>query len=376
MAIFMSDTRHKTNRDGVYYREAKTRKHKGRLDRTYCYEIRDESGRKKYINVGRASQGITEELAWIVRVDALSKRNTGEHVETAREQKGKTLDRIMAAYMDWRKAEGKYTAQEQSRYDKHIKPAFGALPISHITLDRLDKFKADKLPVLAPSSVKKLFILMRAAINHAISRKLYKGPNPVEAQAGFSAPREDNEAKRFLTKEEAEKLLAELEKRSTQLYHMAFVALYTGMRSTEIFGLKGSDIDENNSLAVITAKGRKREVVHLHERVLAILIQYRTRPDALLFPDTNGNRYKNTPDTFSRAVAALGMASDDNKQRVIFHTLRHTFASWLAQSGKVTLLELKEIMRHKRIETTIRYAHFIPGEQRKKLSVLDSFMPD
>ena len=37
--------------------------------------------------------------------------------------------------------------------------------------------------------------------------------------------------------------------------------------------------------------------------------------------------------------------------------MRHTFASWLAQSGKVTLMELQKLMRHKNITMTMRYAH-------------------
>lgn len=362
--------------EGVYYRESTGRKHRGKPDRTYSYTLR-EAGQKKYIHVGRASENFSEEIAYQMRLAALSKINKGESVETFSDKKNNTLDKIMAVYMVWRKAEKKHVVQDQNRYDKHIKPVFGALPIAHITTDRLNKFKDDKLAVLAPSSVKKLFVLMRAAINHAILNKKYKGPNPVDAQAGFSPPEEDNKAKRFLTKEEAEKLLAELAKRSQQLHDMAYVALHTGLRPTEIFGLKGADIDEQNSLAIFVAKGGAEEKVYLSKKILDVLLQYRTRPDALLFPDTNGNRYQNVPDTFGRAVKALGMDSDDNKQRVIFHTLRHTYASWLAQSGKMTLVELKEAMRHKRIETTMRYVHFIPGEQQKKASaIISSIMPE
>ena len=377
--------------EGVYYRESKTRKYKGKPDRTYSFTLRD--GKKKYINVGRASENKTEELAHQMRLAALTKVHEGGSVETFAEKKTQTLDTLMNAYMDWRKAEGKHTIQEQSRYNKHIKPVFGPMPVNRITLVSLENFKAEKLATLAPASVKKIFILMRAAINHAIARKKFRGTNPVTAQAGFSTPPEANQAERFLSREEAHALLMELEKRSTQLYHMAFIALYSGMRATEIFGLKGADIDENNTVAIITAKGGERQPVLLKKEVLDVLKQYRTTPGALLFPNTKGKRYSDIPDTFERAVNAVGLndtgefAIDtkgkripvritDTKYRVIFHTLRHTFASWLAQSGKIEIYELKKLTRHKRFEMVERYAHLIPGEQRKKLTILDKFMPE
>ena len=379
--------------DGVYYRLLK-RKYKGKPDRSYSYTLRD-SGKKRYINAGRASEGMTEAIAYQLRLDALTKLHRGENVAALADKKSQTLNKIMDAYMAWRESEGEYASRDWSRYNKHIKPTFGALPISSITLALLDKFKAAKTidKANAPSSVKKMLSLMRAAINYAISRKLCSGPNPVEAQAGLTIPKEDNRSERFLAKQEAHDLLEELERRSQQLRDMAFVALYTGMRSTEIFGLRGADIDAINSIATFTAKGRDRETVSLRPRVLEVLQRYITRPDALLFPNSIGQRYSDVPDTFNRAVNAVGLNDtgeyitdskgkrvpgriSDNKHRVTFHTLRHTFASWLAQSGTVTIIELKEAMRHKRIETTMRYVHFIPSEQHKKLALIDALMPD
>ena len=57
-----------------------------------------------------------------------------------------------------------------------------------------------------------------------------------------------------------------------------------------------------------------------------------------------------------------------------FHTFRHTFASWLAQSGKVTLFELKNLMRHQNVNMTLRYAHLFPGQESEKLSIIDALL--
>jgi len=55
---------------------------------------------------------------------------------------------------------------------------------------------------------------------------------------------------------------------------------------------------------------------------------------------------------------------DDPRQRVVFHTLRHTFASWLAMSG-TDIYTIKELMRHKTLTMTMRYAHLIPDAKRR-----------
>jgi integrase len=82
------------------------------------------------------------------------------------------------------------------------------------------------------------------------------------------------------------------------------------------------------------------------------------------------------PQPFGFAVKRLGFAPEDGDSlyAVTFHTLRHTFASWLAQSGKVSLIELQKLMRHANINMTMRYAHLIPGQETEKLSVIEDIL--
>ena len=53
----------------------------------------------------------------------------------------------------------------------------------------------------------------------------------------------------------------------------------------------------------------------------------------------------------------------DARHKVVFHTLRHTFASWLAMAG-TDIYRIKTLMRHKTITMTMRYAHLIPDATR------------
>ncbi len=60
---------------------------------------------------------------------------------------------------------------------------------------------------------------------------------------------------------------------------------------------------------------------------------------------------------------------DDPRDKVVFHTLRHTFASWLAIQG-TPILTLKELMGHKSLAMTERYAHLMPDVKREAIKGL------
>jgi site-specific recombinase XerD len=60
---------------------------------------------------------------------------------------------------------------------------------------------------------------------------------------------------------------------------------------------------------------------------------------------------------------------EDTRYRVVFHTLRHTFGSWLAIRGE-SLQTIKELMGHRRISQTQRYAHLSPDMKRQAVEGL------
>ena len=60
-------------------------------------------------------------------------------------------------------------------------------------------------------------------------------------------------------------------------------------------------------------------------------------------------------------------------ERETFHTLRHTFASWLVQRG-LTLLEVKDTLGHQTITMSARYAHLAPDHLRAAVAVLDGVL--
>ena len=71
-----------------------------------------------------------------------------------------------------------------------------------------------------------------------------------------------------------------------------------------------------------------------------------------------------TPVGYTSAVKEAGI------ENLHFHDLRHTFASRLVMAG-VDIRTVQELMGHKTISMTLRYAHLAPGHKRSAISVLD-----
>lgn len=65
-----------------------------------------------------------------------------------------------------------------------------------------------------------------------------------------------------------------------------------------------------------------------------------------------------------------GLDENDRKNRVIFHTLRHTFASHLAING-TPIFTIQKLMNHKDIKMTLRYAKLSPDSGREAIEKLE-----
>ena len=65
----------------------------------------------------------------------------------------------------------------------------------------------------------------------------------------------------------------------------------------------------------------------------------------------------------------------DTRSKVVFHTLRHTYASWLVQSGE-DLYVVKELMGHSTIAMTERYAHLAPKNKKGSVTKIEAIWND
>jgi len=80
--------------------------------------------------------------------------------------------------------------------------------------------------------------------------------------------------------------------------------------------------------------------------------------DDFIFHRPDGSPWRDIGDSMDRLFAAAGLNPKGTRRRdrITLHSLRHTFASWLAISG-VSLRRIQELLGHKSIVTTERYSH-------------------
>jgi len=212
---------------------------------------------------------------------------------------------------------------------------------------------------LSPRSIKYSLAVVRQVFNFARRNGVFLGENPV---LRVTLPQEDNRRMRFLTSEEATILLHTLYEKNHQLFEIALLSLHCGLRSKEIASLTFGDIDvDRKQIFVKDSKNKLNRVAYMTEDVKEMLCEKdEGEPDELVFRDHHGQKLKDyfISTQFSRILGTLGFNDGitDRRQKVVFHTLRHTFCSWLVQNGE-SLYTVKELAGHKTLSMTARYSH-------------------
>jgi integrase len=331
----------------------------GRQDRSYdiCWQ---EDGKKRWRTLGRLSEGMTADRAHEIRLGILRELKAPRP-----EPLDPTIEEIAR---DWlgRREHGRSTI---SILHTKILPHLGDIRMSG--LDRIalhDARDAMLARGLSASTVTSTFATLSHMLQDAREHGLWQGVNPVSKAAGFRYPRVDNGGERFLSEDEAARLLAAL---IPWWRDAARLTLYTGIRLGEIFNLRVEDTDAANGVVMIRGKGGARQPLLLTPEAAGILtrrIREHPRPDGLIFGRKDSS-------FFRRTVKRLGFNEGvtDRRKRVWYHTLRHTFASWLVQKG-ADIYAVQTLMRHRSIKMTQRYAHLSPRVMRDKLQIIRETM--
>ncbi len=247
-----------------------------------------------------------------------------------------------------------------------LKGYFSGKYLHEITPHLIEKFKSDRLQEttrkekgLKPATVNRQLIVLKSLYNRAIDWGKYKGENPVKKVKFF---KENNTRVRFLEPNELVKLLSCC---VGTLKPVMIVALHTGMRKSEILGLKWLDCDFRRSIIYLrdTKNGERREVP-MSEPVKTALIGVRRNPKSdYIFCHKDGTQIRDIKKSFFTAISKSGIKD------FRFHDLRHCFASYLVMNG-VALNTVREILGHKSMDMTLRYAHLSPDHRKQAVDIL------
>ncbi len=181
--------------------------------------------------------------------------------------------------------------------------------------------------------------------------------------------RENNARSRWLACDEEAKLREAIEEHFPE--HMAEFdfALNTGMRLGEMYALNWENISLKQRIVTVPlSKNGEFRYVPLNGIARAALDALRNRGKAFgpVFLNSRGERLTSPRYWFEPAVETAGI------QDFPWHCLRHTFASRLVMAG-VDLKTAQELMGHKSIQMTCRYAHLAPKPQLAAVEKLSSW---
>lgn len=376
---------------GIRCREHPSRKHGVKPDRYFVLRFTVD-GKTQQEALGWASEGMTLAKARIELARLKEAKRTGEGARSLRERRKQEEKRRKAQeiaerlsgekisfsmYWDkfyWpaqaHKAKGSQVA-EDALWKKWIKPVIGSISLDSLGAAALEQIKSNMLTDgKSPASIKYALAVVSQVWNMAFRSGIVTGVCPVKH---VILPKKDNRRQRYLNKREAEEFLEVLAKRSPISRDMAILGLDCGLRFGEIASLCWEDCDFNREQMLIRdPKARANRYAFMTQRVKDMLLQRRTVGGAgFIFLDKNGNKLGRISNTFRRiADEMFNNDINDSRLKVCFHTLRHTFASWLVEAG-IGLYEIKELMGHADFSMTQRYSHLSPEGLRKAIRVLD-----
>ena len=256
----------------------------------------------------------------------------------------------------WEEAVLRYLEETTEKRDHHgdrqrlawLHPYLEGHRLDTISRDQIDRIMAQR-PELKPASINRYLATIRA-----ILRKAQREWGWLDAIPTLRLREEPKRRVRWITQEEATRLLAELPE---HVASMAEFSLATGLRLSNVTGLRWNQIDLGRRIAWIHAdqnKSKKDLSVPLNDNATEVLRQQWGQHPEFVF-NYAGHPIKR-PDilTWQRACQKAGITD------FRWHDLRHTWASWHVQAG-TSLQTLMELGGWSSYDMVLRYAH-LAGE--------------
>ena len=387
-----------TSYPGVRYRDHAKRKHGIKPDRYFFIRYKLE-GKDKEEGVGWASAGMTAEKANKILAEIRENLLKGTGPRTLEEQReqneakrladekakeeaerrnvpfGSFFDKQYMPVQEVKKVSGSIVA-EKNLYTKWIKPILKNVSLPDITVAHIEKLAVSmKKAGKSPSTIKYAIAVVSQVWNFARDREIVDRESPTRR---FKKPKLDNKRVRYLTEAEARLLLDTLWKRSTDVHDMTLFSLFSGARASEIYGLRWADVNiEQGTIYLRDTKAKVARHVYITQEMREVITRrYEGQGrNELLFPSRKGTAVARISNTFEHVVAELGFNEGvaDIRQKVVFHTLRHTFASWLAQRA-VPLYTIAKLTGHSELRMVERYAHLAPDGVKEAAMLLEGAM--
>jgi integrase/recombinase XerC len=275
------------------------------------------------------------------------------------------MQKHIFAFLSYLKSERNVSPHTERSYLSDLEQFFeflGTKDVTEVDHQALRQFMARLMKDdIKKSSIARKLSAIRSFFKYLNREGILTG-NPARL---VSTPRREKRLPAVLTADDAQRLMevpAATESGDPDIIlrdRAVLETLYsTGIRASELTGMNRDDIDRNDRLIRIRGKGRKERVVPIGHTALAALETYlngtsKVTDHAAVFTGPTGKRL--TVRTVQRILEnyrkKLGLS-----QKASPHTLRHSFATHLLESG-ADLRAIQELLGHASLSTTQRYTH-------------------
>lgn len=227
-----------------------------------------------------------------------------------------------------------------------LDPYLRSKKLSEIDRDFIEWIAKNKEKAnVSPATVNRVLELLRAILNRA-----HKDWGWLEATPIIRMRKVENRRVRWLTKQEANRLLKEL---PSHLREMADFSLATGLRESNVTQLKWHQVDLDKKHALVHAdesKTKRAIPVPLNKQALSILKSQMDKHPVYVFTYQGKSVSRCNNHAWRKALVRAEIKD------FRWHDLRHTWASWHVQNG-TPLHELQQLGGWSNYETVLRYAH-------------------
>ncbi|MDM5264517.1 site-specific integrase [Sulfurovum sp. XTW-4] len=338
------------------------------------YAVRYTHKGKRYDKViGRHSEGIREAYCFKVRTDLINEMKHG--IDRSADMRLSEL----AEHFHKTKLNTETYNERLSRFEKEIKPFFRNRLVSEIRESDLIGFQEHLKKVrfgakgrreangeksLANATINKYIDELKAIIKYGMKKKLvHFKDDPTE---NIQMLTESNNAReRYLTKKEIDILREEVSFYDSNLQLFTALALGTGGRLNSVASIKKKDINiAGRRVLLIDDKKDDYYTAFLNDEIVKLLEGKldKLRPNDSIYTGTKYGNKRAIQRKMKKILDKLfnvGLDVDDRQNRVVIHTLRHTFASHLAIKG-TPIYTIQRLMNHRDIKHTMRYAKLAP----------------
>ncbi len=283
-----------------------------------------------------------------------------------------TFKELAEEYEKW--AERQRSFRSKQGFIGQLKDVFGNLPLRRFNSMLVEQYQTERMQKgNKPATVNRLVATLKHMFTKAVEWEMVE-EYVLKRIRKVKLLEENNKRLRYLSKEECQNLIKSCD---DHLRPIVTMALNTGMRKGEILTLKWDNVDLRHGFILLdqTKNGERREIPinsTLKETLTELFQGTKDRPRRIdvpyVFSDpSNGKPYQDVKRSF-RSALKKAKISDFH-----FHDLRHTFASHLVMAGQ-DLTTVKELLGHKTLTMTLRYAHLAPTHKVKALQVLDNVL--